>query len=188
MSTQFVIRLKKRDGDHHSLYYRRAEGDAYQEVAFDQATRFETPDETTSILGRLALVGNFCYVHGLNIQADGEIWLDETILTNLPKPSAELLHVLGAKSYIIALIESFPCLRGKAEYFDATNWDVDRWVEACGPWSHGERCAAMFIALVWNYGDANAKKWKFDAIDAVSVWDRNNLEAFIAWAKKPVLP
>lgn len=105
-------------------------------------------------------------------------------------PSVETLRKFGPSTYIVELAKSFPCLEGKLTLYGIApnNWDVDRWVEMAGPWSHCERCAALFVANVWNWSYAKSKKWRFDSVDAVSVWDAENREAFLLWSANPVWP
>ena len=104
--------------------------------------------------------------------------------------SVQVLRTLGPAAYIVALANSFPCLEHKMDGLEMTaaTWDVDRFMEAALPWSHGERCAALFIANVWNPGYANGRGWIFDVFEAFGVWGVENRQAFIMWSVDPVWP
>jgi hypothetical protein len=158
---------------------------------FEQAARF--PDESSA---RAAL--DICSAHNLIGAVHGlEKWdnheddlLGEEIASNRLLPTHETLRTKGPVAFIVALAESFPALRGKLEGcgLTAKGWDVDKLIKYSGPWSHGEKVAALFVACVWNPSYAASKKWRFDTIDAISVWDNKNRAAFVAWCKNPVWP
>lgn len=65
-------------------------------------------------------------------------------------------------------------------------WDAntfDRWA-AETPISHGELVTARFLLAVW---DSN-HQWRcgrFDAMEALQVWDPRHRDAFLAWAEDP---
>ena len=65
---------------------------------------------------------------------------------------------------------------------DLRPWDatwLDQWA---GTASHGERASAQFLLAVW---DPN-QEWpcgRFDAMDALRVWDEPHRAAFLDWAK-----
>ncbi len=185
----YVLRVRVPNAVHWLYYDGGTLGYPGATVPFDRAQHFLSVDLAKPVLEQMAKAGDVGYVHPV-VKYGDELVLEESVADNAPAPTAALLHAKGPAEFILALADSFPCLRGKVEGcgFTAKTWDVDRWVKYSGPWSHGERLAAMFVAVVWNWSDANAKKWKFDAIDAVSVWDTRNRAAFIAWAQKPVWP
>lgn len=190
MKTEFYVMRMRVPNSPQWLYYDGGSlGYPGSTVPFERAQRFDELRATESIMAQHTKAGDVAYVHPVQKHGD-ELMLGEAVAHNLPAPTAALLHAGGPAVYIIALADSFPCLRGKVEGcgFTAANWDVDKWVKYSRPWSHGERCAAMFVATVWNWSDAKLKKWKFDAIDAVSVWDNGNRDAFVAWSKNPVWP
>lgn len=191
MKTEFYVIRMRVPNPPQWLYYNDPVGYPGETVPFERAKHYADLPSTEPDMKRHTEAGDVAYVHPVGkYDNHDELMLGEAVAHNLPAPTAELLHAAGPKAFIIALADSFPCLRGKVEGagFTAETWDVNKWVKYSGPWSHGERCAAMFVAMVWNYGDGKAKRWKFDAIDAVSVWDSTNRAAFIAWAKKPVWP
>ncbi len=85
---------------------------------------------------------------------------------------------------MLALVNSFPTLRGKFSHWDALvfhDW-------ACGPEpSSGMKHAARFILEVWNPYD----EWKcgrFDWQRAIGIWDEGHRKAFIAWLQDPFFP
>jgi hypothetical protein len=86
---------------------------------------------------------------------------------------------------MVKLARSLPCL--KRVFEEVHPWDavwLDRW--ACSA-SHGERASAQFILAVWD----PAQEWRcgrFDAMDALRVWDEGHRAAFLAWAKEPWWP
>lgn len=109
--------------------------------------------------------------------------------------SVETLRAFGPDVYILALAASFPCLAdrwqngiGKKWGTDRTGFDIDKWLKAARPWCHGEKCAAYFVATVWNYSSAKGKKWKFDYVDAASVMSARNLAVINNWGASPVWP
>lgn len=84
-----------------------------------------------------------------------------------------------------ALAHSFPCLRGDVD--GLMPWDPVR-VKALaksGKPSHGERLAYAFLYSVWRW---DSKETGFDLMEALSVWDPGNREAFLAWAREPFWP
>ena len=129
-------------------------------------------------------------------------------------PHPEAARRLAPREYIRALAGSFPCLANKLETVDVAGWatiaealkveppdedgrrdgwDVDVWMALARPWSHGEKCAAAFVAHVWNPSHAASQArtlhhWRFDVIEAFGVWDLDNRAAFIAWAQNPYWP
>ncbi len=189
MNTEFFVVRVRVPKAVHWLYYSGVAGLPGAYVPFVRAQRFLDQRSAEIALNALTSCGEVGFVHPV-VKLGEELVLEESVFHNMPAPTADLLHKRGPVAYIIALADSFPCLRGKVEGcgFTAETWDVDRWVRYSGPWSHGEQLAAMFVAYVWNWSDAKAKKWKFDAVDALSVWDNSNRNAFIAWAKSPVWP
>lgn len=102
-------------------------------------------------------------------------------------PSRELLRSGGPHAYILALAASFPCLADKV-----ANWkgpfDADEWMAAAGPWSSGEKKAALFVVNVWNPGYAAKQGWTFDLFDACDSWDTGNRSAALNWIADPVWP
>jgi hypothetical protein len=105
-----------------------------------------------------------------------------------PAPSKALLHSAGNHAYILALINSFPCLRGKLQQLGWTKFDVERWLEFAQPWSSGERKAALFIACVWDPSYASKPETTFNVIGACGTWGDDNRAAFLAWVASPVWP
>lgn len=101
-------------------------------------------------------------------------------------PSREVLRASGPRAYIVALANSFPCLAGRLA--DPNQFDVDKWMDGAGPWSHGEKLAATFIANVWNPGYAASQDWRFDLFEACGTWDTGNRRVFLNWAADPIWP
>ena len=82
-----------------------------------------------------------------------------------------------------ALALSFPSLEHAP---GVSPWEPEVFAEwAAGPApSHGTRCAAPLVLLVWN----SYAEWpcgRFDLMDALACWDDRHRAAFIAWAQKP---
>lgn len=189
MNTEFfVIRIRVPNSNAGWLYYNGG-GVGYpgETVPFERAEHFATVEQTAPVLEKMSKARDVAFVHPVVKYGDG-FGLEESVSNNLPAPTVELLRTRGPVMYIVALAESFPCLRGKCETITPQNWDVDQWVKNSKKWSHSERAAAMFVALVWNYHGARSKKWMFDSVDALGVWDPSNRAAFLAWAKNPVWP
>lgn len=99
------------------------------------------------------------------------------------------------RDFIVQFANLFPCLAAKdvAQFLAPDGWDVEAFMRASRPWSHSEKCAAAFIANVWNPYHAAKKakrdpRWRFDAIDAVTVWDRQSVVIFAMWAQYPLFP
>lgn len=92
---------------------------------------------------------------------------------------------IAPSEFIIALVESFPCLVGKWQ----GKWDVAKFVKYSGAWSSGERYAALFVASVWNPYDAKRRRgWTFNVVEALGTWDSGNRRAFLNWAANPYWP
>jgi len=53
--------------------------------------------------------------------------------------------------------------------------------------SHGERCVIQFLLNLWD-ASGNWDCGKFDVIEAYSVWDEKNRNAFLKWATEPWWP
>jgi hypothetical protein len=88
------------------------------------------------------------------------------------------------------IAESFPCLRGcilDACFFEG-QFDPDDLARNMRYWSHGEKLAARFILTVWNPSEARKRGWRFDAAEALAVWDSDNRAAYIAWCRNPIYP
>jgi hypothetical protein len=106
-----------------------------------------------------------------------------------PAPSKELLHSAGNHAYILALINSFPCLRVKLKILQWEKFDVQRWLKMSGPWSSGEHHAARFVACVWDPSFAAKPATAFNVIDAIATWGLGgDRDAFLTWAASPVWP
>ena len=80
-----------------------------------------------------------------------------------------------------ALAETFPSMRGVSA---VKPWDadlLDHWARTA---SHGERATALFLLTVWNrYDPWESGKW--DAVDALLIWDDLHRKAFVKWAAAP---
>lgn len=76
------------------------------------------------------------------------------------------------------LLQTFPSLK------DAV-FDLDGLAARAEKASSGERHAIAFVARVFN-AHAKAGIPDFDAIAALSVWDREHRAAFLAWAADPL--
>lgn len=86
------------------------------------------------------------------------------------------------------LIRSFPCLADKAipiESGTADRFDVLAWDRLSRTWNSAERCAALFVATVWDPYGPHAGQWKFDFVEAVLAWSEADRSAFIDWTKEP---
>jgi len=103
-------------------------------------------------------------------------------------PTATPVNPEGKSSaeYIVELVHSFPCLRGKYAHLTPKNWASPKFMHALRGASEGEYLAGLFIMNVWD--PANAKDWPFNVIEALGTWDCCNRAAFLAWAHKPHFP
>lgn len=84
---------------------------------------------------------------------------------------------------------NFPCLQGAPGVEPWDSLQLDEW--AMKGVSHGERCTAQFVLAVWGHTTIKGCSWKcgpFDFIEAISVWDEANRNAFLEWAKDPWWP
>lgn len=113
-----------------------------------------------------------------------------TTLSKPDAPTVQVLRTLGSSAYILALARSFPCLQYKVDrlFPPSRKWDVDAFMEASGPWSHGERLCALFIANVWNPGYADTMEWRFDLFEFLGTADTGNRRALLLWISDPVWP
>lgn len=57
-----------------------------------------------------------------------------------------------------------------------------------GVLSTGERHAVLFLLNVWNPAYAQEMGWRFEAVDALGMWDDGHRTAFLAWAQHPFFP
>ncbi len=77
---------------------------------------------------------------------------------------------------------TFPSLHGAP---GVSPWDaieLNRW--AVSGVSHGEQLTAQFVLAVWDrYTDWEAGR--FDAMEALAVWDLAHRQAFLEWASNP---
>jgi len=89
---------------------------------------------------------------------------------------------------ILALIESFPCLKKKLAGWSPKEFDADVFYKMMDGWSHGEFLCGVFILNVWNPGHARANQWNFDAIEFAGTCDSENRRAFIQWMANPIWP
>ncbi len=188
----FVIRLRMAQKNGAPLYV-STEGmpGTINAVTYEQAARYPTPAFAEPVMAELTTQGMTGFLHPVvKYENHEEDILEEAIANTLAKPTHELLRAAGPRPFIIALADSFPALRHKVDLMQITpgSWDVDLWMKNARNWSHAERQAALFVAMVWNYSGAISKKWRFDAVDALSVWDGGNRGAFINWAANPVWP
>ena len=53
--------------------------------------------------------------------------------------------------------------------------------------SHGERCVIQFLLNLWN-SDIEWACGTFDALEALSVWDKGQRQPFLQWASNPWWP
>ena len=99
---------------------------------------------------------------------------------------------MSARGYIILLALSFPCLAAKekalGDLLTESGWDVDGLMKSTRGWSRAEKEAALFIANVWNPGYAQERRWRFDAMEAVALWDNGNRQAYLEWVTQPRWP
>lgn len=61
-------------------------------------------------------------------------------------------------------------------------WSAVRLANSLGVLSSGERRTALFLLAVW---DRQTWSKKFDALEALAIWDDIRRAAFIQWAKNP---
>ena len=81
-----------------------------------------------------------------------------------------------------ALVDQFNLKKNGVDPWNAI--ELDRSFNGA---SHGEKCTIAFLLNVWSPGD----KWncgKFDMIDAMGVWDDDQLAAFRSWVNNPWWP
>ncbi len=189
----FVIRLRYSQANGAPLYVSTVPGATVPctAVPYENATQFDTPALAESTMAKLAAAGTSAFLHPVvKFEEREDDCLSDAISNTLAKPTHALLHSAGPRPFIIALADSFPSLRSKVDLMQITpaSWDVDLWMKNARKWSHAELQAALFVATVWNYSGAISKKWRFDAVDAISVWDTGNRTAFLNWAANPVWP
>ncbi len=81
----------------------------------------------------------------------------------------------------IRLLALYPALYEKTcGVVSADGFNAPRFKRATRAFSHGERCAADFILSVFNHYD-----YKFDVMEALSVWDAEYRKTFLQWASSP---
>lgn len=98
---------------------------------------------------------------------------------------------MSPRAYILTLVLSFPCLAAKERalgMLTEEKWDVDAFMKGTRGWSRAEREAALFVANVWNPGYAAERRWRFDAMEAVAIWDNGNRRAYYNWVANPCWP
>ncbi len=81
-----------------------------------------------------------------------------------------------------ALVDRFQLDKTGASPFDALKLN-----ESFNGASHGEKVSINFLLNVWNPGE----EWtsgKFDALDALGIWDNTKRAAFVEWASEPWWP
>ena len=80
------------------------------------------------------------------------------------------------------LARTFPSL---CRVFDDLHpWDADKLERWARKASHGEQVSAQFILAVWD----PSHEWqcgRFDAMEALRVWDEEHRAAFLSWAANP---
>ena len=89
---------------------------------------------------------------------------------------------------ILAIIRSFPCLRGRFGQWRPKEFKPDEFWKGTAGMSHGELLCAQFILNVWNSHYAQAKGWTFDVIEFASVLDYENRLALLQWMANPIWP
>lgn len=85
------------------------------------------------------------------------------------------------------LARTFPILADLAMFQPGAHFDGDVMDAYRGDLCHGALCSLRFVGSVWN-PTAKRKCGKFDLHDAMSCWDREHREAFVAWASDPWWP
>ena len=80
------------------------------------------------------------------------------------------------------LVDRFGLKKSGAKPFDAELLDANY----AGA-SHGEKVSIAFLLNVWNPGH-EWKSGKFDVMDALSVWESSQRNAFCDWAMNPWWP
>lgn len=91
-------------------------------------------------------------------------------------------HTMITEKQFQCLVDKFALKKNGASPFDAEKLD-----SSFHGSSHGEKASIAFILNVWNPGQ-EWKAGKFDAIDALSVWDACERRAFCDWAMDPWWP
>jgi hypothetical protein len=91
------------------------------------------------------------------------------------------------RGYIMALIESFPCLQGKMESVPQP-FDGQVFARRIRPWSSGEKHCAHFVLNVWNPGEWAKGETLFNLFDAIGCLDRGNLRPIVEWMSSPMWP
>lgn len=86
------------------------------------------------------------------------------------------------RTLIANLASRFPVLESAPGIKEWDSQKLDEWAATVA--STGERHAAAFVLHVWNcYHDWNVGR--FDVMEALRTWDRENAAPFLEWAKDP---
>lgn len=106
--------------------------------------------------------------------------------SSAPLPPTILTAGKTPSEYILALCRSFPSLHCKIEGITSfDSYDFFKRLKGC---STGQWHAGMFILNVWDPGNAEQEKWKFDFFTAFPSWDNSHRKAFLSWCANPQWP
>jgi hypothetical protein len=89
---------------------------------------------------------------------------------------------------IMAIANSFPCLRIKIDDYRPVSFDPDTFWRLMRGASPGERLCALFVLNVWNPSYAARKGWRFEFFEFAVTADSTNRELVIKWLIYPVWP
>jgi hypothetical protein len=89
---------------------------------------------------------------------------------------------------ILPVIESFPSIQYRAQWFRDREFDIDEFMQGLGTVCSGERHALLFVATVWSPTAAPSSGWQFNLFDAVSSWDATHRRAAAQWILNPQWP
>jgi len=92
---------------------------------------------------------------------------------------------ISKRAAIVELVHSFPVLHRQFANLTEKNWHIDGFMDSASAVSTSARHAMLFIAGVWDASWLRSRQLQFDAIDAMSAWDREQRAAFIAWCQAP---
>ncbi len=151
-------------------------------------TSSEEPLHALDLFGRPAQVCGRCH-ESENLDVRGILVRRREEAHAIVQDYVERRRSVGndPRGYIVALIETFPCLQGKMESVPQP-FDGRTFARRMAPWSSGEKHCARFVLNVWNPGEWAKGATRFDLFDAIGCLDHDNLRPIIHWMQHPKWP